>query len=240
MGGASVALSVVSHGQNALVNALLGDLARLRRADLRVLVTLNVPDAHALENACGAEVFVNDVPAGFGANHNAAFRRCTAPYFCVVNPDIRLREDPFPALAAPFEDPRVGVAGPLVLGPEGRAEDSARRFPTAGSLFGKLLRGAAGPEYPVDRGAQHVDWVAGMFMQFRSDAFRAAGGFDERFFLYYEDVDICRRLRLLGYGCVFQPAASVVHDARRASRRDLRLMGIHAASALRYLTRGYR
>jgi len=240
MSADAIALSVVSHGQNALVNALLGDLARLRRADLRVLVTLNVPDAHALENACGAEVIVNDAPAGFGANHNAAFRRSSATYFCVVNPDIRLRKDPFSALAAPFQDPKVGVAGPLVLGPEGRTEDSARRFPTAGSLLRKLLRGTPGPEYPVDQGALRVDWVAGMFMQFRSDAFRAAEGFDERFFLYYEDVDICRRLRLLGYGCVLQPAATVIHDARRASRRDPRLMAIHGASLARYLARRYR
>jgi GT2 family glycosyltransferase len=240
MGGATVAVSVVSHGQNALVNALLEDIARLKRTDLLVLVTQNIPDPQPLVIPRGAEVIVNAAPAGFGANHNVAYRRCTAPYFCVVNPDIRLRGDPFPGLAAALEDPKIGVAGPLVLGPEGRPEDSARRFPTAGSLLGKLLRGAAGPESPVDRGLQHVDWVAGMFMQFRSDAFRAAGGFDERFFLYYEDVDICRRLEALGYGCAFQPAASVVHDARRASRRDLRLMGIHAASALRYLTRGYR
>jgi N-acetylglucosaminyl-diphospho-decaprenol L-rhamnosyltransferase len=240
MGGATVALSVVSHGQNALVNALLADLARLRRADLRVLVTINVPDAHALENTCGAEVIVNQTPAGFGANHNAAFHRSAAPFFCVVNPDIRLREDPFPTLAAPFEDPQVGITGPLVVGREDRPEDSARRFPTAGSLLRKLLRGAAGPEYPVDRGALRVDWVAGMFMQFRSDAFRAARGFDERFFLYYEDVDICRRLAALGYACVFQPAASVVHNARRASRRDPRLMAIHGASLARYLARRYR
>ncbi len=85
-----------------------------------------------------------------------------------------------------------------------------------------------------------MDWVAGMFMLFRSDAFRAARGFDERFFLYYEDVDLCRRLRRLGHSCVFQPEASVIHDARRASRRNLRLMGIHAASAVRYLVRRYR
>jgi hypothetical protein len=79
-----------------------------------------------------------------------------------------------------------------------------------------------------------------MFMLFRSDAYREVGGFDERFFLYYEDVDICRRLLARGYRCVFQPEASVIHDARRASRRDLRLMSIHAASAARYLTRWYR
>ena len=97
-----------------------------------------------------------------------------------------------------------------------------------------------GPDYPVDQGPIEVDWVAGMFMLFRSEDFREVGGFDERFFLYYEDVDICRRLLSRGQRCVFQPDASVIHHARRASRRDLRLMGIHASSAARYLTRWYR
>jgi N-acetylglucosaminyl-diphospho-decaprenol L-rhamnosyltransferase len=109
-----------------------------------------------------------------------------------------------------------------------------------GRLLVKLLAGASGPDYPVDRGTLTVDWVAGMFMLFRSEAFRAASGFDERFFLYYEDVDICRRLGLLGFGAVYVPGASVVHEARRASRRDARLMRVHAASAARYLMRRYR
>lgn len=238
MSGASLALSVVSHGQNALANALLGDLARLRPAGLRVLVTLNVPDPEPL--AAGAEVITNTRPQGFGANHNAAFRRCTEPYFCVANPDVRLLTDPFPALIAALQRGRSAVAGPLVRSPDGSVEDSARRFPTAASLLAKFRSGTSGPDYPVDRGALEVDWVAGMFMVFRSDAFREAGGFDERFFLYYEDVDLCARLRARGYACIYQPEATVVHDARRASRRNLRLMGIHAASALRYLTRRYR
>jgi len=238
MNGAALAVSVVSHGQNALANALLGDLARLRPPGLRVLVTLNASDPHPI--AADAEVITNTRPQGFGANHNAAFRRCTEPYFCVANPDVRLETDPFPALIAALQRGRAAVAGPLVRSPDGSVEDSARRFPTVASLLAKLLSGTMGPDYPVDRGALEVDWVAGMFMVFRSDAFREAGGFDERFFLYYEDVDLCARLRARGYACVYQPEATVVHDARRASRRNLRLMGIHAASALRYLTRRYR
>jgi GT2 family glycosyltransferase len=148
--------------------------------------------------------------------------------------------DPFPALVSALQSANGGVAGPRVCDPEGRMEDSARRFPTVATLLRKFLAGTAGPDYPVDGGLQEVDWVAGMFMLFRSDAYREAGGFDERFFLYYEDVDICRRLRLRGHRCLFQPEASVIHDARRASRRDLRLMRIHASSAARYLTRRYR
>lgn len=240
MSADAIALSVVSHAQNWLVNQLLADLAQFHPAGLSIVVTQNVPDPDRLAARHGAEVIVNERPRGFGANHNAAFRRCDAPYFCVVNPDIRLNMDPFPALVQALQSVRGAVAGPRVCDPDGRTDDSARRFPTAARLMGKLFSGAAGPDYPVDRGPLEVDWVAGMFMLFRSDAYREVGGFDERFFLYYEDVDICRRLLARGYRSVFQPEASVIHDARRASRRDLRLMGIHAASAARYLTRWYR
>ena len=233
-------MSVVSHGQNRLVNSLLRDLAAPGSTRARVIVTQNIPEAEALVAPAGVEVVLNDRPKGFGANHNAAFRRCATELFCVANPDIRLPADPFPALASALHSVRAGVAGPLVRDPEGRVEDSARRFPTLGSLVRKLAAGPAGPDYAVDQGPRAVDWVAGMFMLFRGEAYRRAGGFDERFFLYYEDVDICRRLGALGYPCVFQPEVSVVHDARRASRRNLRLMAIHAASLARYLARRYR
>lgn len=240
MSADAIALSVVSHAQNWLVNQLLVDLAQFHPAGLSIIVTQNVPDPDTLAARHGAEVIVNERPRGFGANHNAAFRRCDAPYFCVVNPDIRLNMDPFPALVQALQSAKRAVAGPRVCDPDGRTEDSARRFPTVLRLLGKLFSGAAGPDYPVDRGALEADWVAGMFMLFRSDAYREVGGFDERFFLYYEDVDICRRLLARGQRCVFQPEASVIHEARRASRREPRLMGIHAASAVRYLTRWYR
>ena len=241
MNGPAVVVSVVSHGQNRLVNQLLGDLARLRPADIGIVVTQNIRDSEALQaHGLSIDVVVNPAPKGFGANHNAAFERCAAPRFCVVNPDIRLTEDPFAALLATLDGERVAVAGPRVCNPDGGIEDSARRFPTVGRLLRKLLPGSPRPDYPVDQGPLEVDWVAGMFMGFRSDAFRAVNGFDERYFLYYEDVDICRRLKTAGYKTVYEPGVSVTHDARRASRRNLRLMRIHAASALRYLTRTYR
>jgi GT2 family glycosyltransferase len=236
----AITLSVVSHAQNWLVNALLTDLAQLREHELAIVVTQNAPDRDALTAPPGAEIIVNERPKGFGANHNAAFQRCRTPFFCVANPDVRLNMDPFPALLSALEaQAKAGVAGPQVCDPDGHTEDSARRFPTVLRLLRKLLLGARGPDYPAEGGPAAVDWVAGMFMLFRTEAFRAAGGFDERFFLYYEDVDICRRLGLLGFGALYVPEATVIHDARRESRRNPRRMAIHAASALRYLTRWY-
>ena len=93
--------------------------------------------------------------------------------------------------------------------------------------------------YPLDKDPLKVDWVGGMFMLFRREAFERVQGFDERFFLYYEDVDICRRLHGAGYDVVATPRAQATHEAQRASRRKPRHMALHARSMLRYLTTSY-
>ena len=232
-----IAVSVVSHGQNALVNALVEDLARCGE-EIAVLLTQNIPDA--VPFAAGAlprpaEIIVNAQPKGFGANHNAAFARSASPFFCVANPDLRLRANPFPRLVESLAEERVGAAGPLVRNPAGAIEDSARRFPTAATLIGKFFVDKRQPDYPSDRGPLDVDWVAGMFMLFRSDTYRAIGGFDEAYFMYYEDVDLCRRLRAAGKSIRYDPRAEVTHDARRGSRRDARLAWHHVTSVLRFL-----
>ena len=233
---ALITVSIVSHGQNALVNTLCEDLRRLDRADLRIVLTENIRDSTALATgAMDVKLIVNANAKGFGANHNAAFTRCATPYFCVCNPDIRLAADPFPALLDVLIPAATAAAGPLVRSPGGSIEDSARRFPTAGRLLRKLVSGPAGPDYAVDRGPVDVDWIAGMFMLLKSERFRAINGFDERYHLYYEDVDLCRRLRADGHRVIFQPNANIVHDARRGSRRNPLLMMRHAMSAIRFL-----
>jgi N-acetylglucosaminyl-diphospho-decaprenol L-rhamnosyltransferase len=231
-----ITLSIVSHAQAGLAGRLLGDIASLGRADFQVILTVNVPEPVAA--ASTAEVVHNAQPRGFGANHNAAFRRAKGEYFCVLNPDIRLPHDPFPALLAEFADSAVGLVAPRITDAHGRMEDSVRRFPTLPSLLRKLL-GERGPDYALETGPLRVDWVGGMFMLFRREAFERVNGFDERYFLYYEDVDICRRLHGAGYRVVATPAAQAIHEAQRTSRRNPRYMAMHARSMLRYLTTSY-
>lgn len=241
-GGASITVSVVSHRQNALVNLLIDDLRRLP-APPALLITQNTPDPGALATAgypAQLRVMENSGERGFGANHNRAFQHCRTPYFCVVNPDVRIESDPFPTLLEALRDPGAAVAGPLVRAADGQTEDSARRFPTLRSLAAKLLSPRRGPDYDTSAAVQDVDWVAGMFMVFRSEAFRDVGGFDERYFLYYEDVDICRRLRQSARTVRYVTTAAIVHGAQRASRRSPRLAYYHLASALRYLGLGRR
>jgi len=236
----NVTLSIVSHGQNALVNQLLGDVQRVCADRVALVLTENVPDSvsFATENlGLSAEIIINRMRKGFGANHNAAFAHCQTPYFCVCNPDIRLPVDPFPALLRAIDNRSFAAAAPLVRNPEGGIEDSVRRFPTFATLFKKFFVDRREPDYPSNCGPLEIDWAAGMFILFRSDAYRAVGGFDEAYFLYYEDVDLCNRLHRAGKAVVYEPRAEVIHNARRASRRNLRLARHHLASLFRFLWR---
>ncbi len=223
-----VTLSVVSHEQHALVDALISDLAGIDAPELaRVVLTQNLPEIPPVTSRPRSpqiEVIRNRVALGFGMNHNAAFRKCDTEYFAVVNPDIALMGNPFPALLAALRA-GAGVSAPAVLEPDGRLADTARRIITPAELVRRRLPNYAPPESPR--------WFAGMFLLFRSDAFRAVGGFDEGFFMYCEDFDICARLRLAGYPLAFVPQVQVVHAAQQLSHRSLRHFRWHISSLSR-------
>lgn len=224
--------------QAHLLNALLADLDMCcKTCPLEVLLTLNLPEALPFNTgdfSFPVIVHANPAPKGFAENHNQAFAQSTGQFFCVMNPDIRLDDDPFQALLACLKDSSVGVAAPLVVGENGATEDSARRFPTPLKILFKALGGCKGGDYIVKDEAIFPDWVGGMFMLFRREVFENLGGFDRRYFLYYEDVDLCARLRLRGYEVALCPAAKVVHHAHRSSHRSIKYLKWHLVSMLRF------
>lgn len=233
-----VTISIVSHGHGAMVSSLLSDLALHCRSGISVILTLNIPESTAIgdvELPFPVKLIRNASPRGFGANHNAAFKESKGPYFCVLNPDIRIDADPFPRLIDELASPRIGVVAPKIMSPAGNIEDSARHFPTVGFLARKLFGLTTGLDYRIGQTVLSPDWVAGMFMLFRAPVFEELQGFDERYFLYYEDVDLCQRLRKRGYEVRLVPSVIAVHDARRESRRSLRHLRWHLASMIRFL-----
>jgi GT2 family glycosyltransferase len=232
--GTLVSVSVVSHRQADLVEVLLHDFAVHVKTQVEILLTVNVPEALPLEPdrmGLPLRVLVNAEPKGFAANHNAAFRETRGNYFCVLNPDIRLEHDPFPALIRCLSDPQVGVAAPVIRNPAGLIEDHAREFPTPWTILRKALFGG-NLDHAI--GAEHPEWVAGMFMVFPRNVFEEIGGFDEGYFLYYEDVDLCARLALSGRRVKVCSEAGAIHAARRESRRSFRYLRWHLSSMLRF------
>lgn len=236
----AVTVSIVSHGHSALLTELLGDLARLA-APTRIVLTFNVPEKPPPvpdELIPRLTIVTNTQPLGFGANHNAAFRLCDTEFFCVMNPDIRMPTDPFPTLLASLSARNVAMAAPAVMSPDGAVQATGRIFPTLWNLARKAA-GLTDGGVPLKPGGAVVrpDWIAGMFMLLRSDAFASVAGFDEKFHLYYEDVDLCVRLRNARYELLLCPGAAVVHDARRSSHTQPRFMIWHLQSMLRYFVR---
>lgn len=231
----SITISIVSHNQDYLLRLILNDLAHHAR-EANVIITHNLPQQTLFLTPEGLDTrqIVNPRPKGFGSNHNAAFEQADTPFFCVANPDLRLTDNPFPALLDCMNDPQIGLVAPMAVNALGVYDGNARRFPTPSGLLRKLICGDDA-RYEITSGSPiPVDWAAGMFMLFRSEAFEAIGGFDEGFHLYYEDVDICTRLWNAGWKVMLHPGVQVVHDAQRTSHRNFRYMRWHIASMARY------
>jgi GT2 family glycosyltransferase len=167
---------------------------------------------------------------GFGAGVNHAARHAKGSMFVLVNPDVELREPILAALADAFaRHADVGIVGGRVLNADGSLQPSARRFPDWTTAFGgrtslltrvlpgnPLTRRNLDPTAPGE-GVRAVDWVTGAFMAMRREVFDRLGGFDEGFFLYWEDADFCRRAKDAGWRTLYDPAVAVVHAAARSS-----------------------
>jgi hypothetical protein len=236
-----ITLSIVSHQQARLVATLLEDVARVASPLVgMIVVTHNVPeDVPAWPESLASKIVTirNDEPKGFGANHNAAFARCTTPWFVVMNPDIHLIDDPFDKLVTLMKANRsrsrsngAGMAAPYIVTAQGIPEDSARSLMTPLDVIRRRFPFA-------DRSpAVLPHWLAGMFLFLSSSAFRAVNGFDERYFMYCEDFDLCARLRLADWDFEVANDAVVVHNARRASHRSRRHLLWHVESLVRMWT----
>jgi len=235
----STTLSIVSHGQIALVQDLLEDLQRIcvdKNFPFEVVLTLNIPELVPFElNSFSFPICVvsNISPKGFGSNHNQAFKLSKGLFFCVINPDIRLIQNPFPLLITNLVK-RVGVIAPLVQNSHGEMEDTARQFPTPWSIIFKAAKHFFGRPVKQSELVCRPDWVGGMFMLFDRNVFQDANGFDERYFLYYEDVDLCARLKLKNLSVLWLPEVTVVHEARFSSHRNFRYALWHLRSMMRF------
>ncbi len=221
-----------------------------------VVDNASVDGSHAIagEFAPQARLLRNDENVGFGRGVNQGIAASTAPLVLIMNPDCRLLPGAMATLRAELNaQPACAIVGPRILDPDGSEQGSARGDPDMlTGLFGRtsplrrLLPGLAISKRNVvaaEASAERprsliVDWLSGACMLARRDALAAVGGFDERYFLYWEDADLCRRLRSRGYHVRHVPGATAVHQVGHSSRtaRAASIRAFHASAYLYYAT----
>jgi N-acetylglucosaminyl-diphospho-decaprenol L-rhamnosyltransferase len=225
-------ISVVSHGHGDLLSSLLEDVSRFVPT-AETIVTFNIPETFDTARWPEVKFLYNDRPRGFGANHNSALANSKHDWLVIVNPDVRLTETTFPAICAAINGgPMIDLFAPQVVGPNGNLEDSARALPTPVRVFRRAAMRLAG-RAPQWEPAELTSWFAGMFLVVRRSTFNLVNGFDERFFLYGEDVALAIRLVADKHRLRLVRDAIVIHDARRATLRSFRHLRWHAASLIR-------
>ena len=229
-----ISISIVSHGHGQMVTKLVFQLLEFPEVS-EIFVVKNIPENLCLPFSKKITLIENSSPKGFGCNHNHIFNMTNSFYFCPLNPDIFFTLNPFSVLIDSISRFNADLVSPLVLSSNGTVEDSARKFPSFRNLINKFSGGTL-CEYSYDlcEDISYPDWIAGMFMLFKSDTFKLLGGFDERYFLYYEDADICTRLWGHGYKLLINSSVSIIHDARRSSHSSARYAAWHFASMIRY------
>ncbi|CAM8669766.1 COG1216 Predicted glycosyltransferases [Paracoccaceae bacterium] len=230
----SFLISIVSHGQNRLINELLCSLDKsivTSRYSVTIVITQNKFDHHEILPFENLKIISrsNLRMLGFGANHNRVFEQFSPDLFMVVNPDILFKglfdidyvSDV--ALMSP------GIYSPLIIGPTNEIADFRRKDLSVTNLFKRHVMHS-------DESLK-FDWLAGMALLFPAEVYRSLQGFDESFFMYVEDCDLCMRARALNFEVGVFDDIILVHDARRDSRRRLKSLLMHSRSIFKYLFR---
>jgi GT2 family glycosyltransferase len=220
----------------AIVNWNSGDLLRdclaaLARAGARMQVKVVVVDNNSSDGSCDGlavtnldlQVLRNSLNRGFGAASNQAAAQGKAPFLLILNPDTRVAPDTLELALAYMTNPQnasVGIVGVRLVDDAGITQRTCARAPTFPRLLAqaagidRLLAPAVRPHFMTEwdhADTRPVDQVMGAFLLIRRSLFERLGGFDERFFVYYEDVDLCVRAAQAGAAIVHFAGASAWH-----------------------------
>lgn len=247
-----IAVVVVTYSPGAVLDAFVASLDAAAPGVHLVLSdngsTDGVPQRVAAERANTA-LLVNPDNPGYGAAINAAVATLDARFtsILVCNSDIELHGGALEALETAARPDEVACVGPRILDEDGTVYPSARRLPSLRDGIGHAVLVRAWPRNPWTRrylqeeishasAPATTGWLSGACLLIKRSAFEAIGGFDDGFFMYFEDVDLGRRFGTAGYRNVFVPAATVSHiGGSTTSRYPERMLRAHHESAYRYL-----
>ncbi len=251
-------ISLVSVNQKLDLERLLPSL---REAASRTLSEILLVDNRSCDDSAGyvrrlypeIQVLENPEVSGYGENHNLNLQRAQGRYFVIMNSDIIVSPDVFVVLRDYMDrHPGVGIITPKILHPDGTIQGFIKRYPTIFDLFlrrflpktfKQLFKRRLAYYEMRDIGYDHiydVPFLSGSFMFCRTDLLKKVGGFDPKYFLYFEDVDLCRRVQKT-HRTVYNPNSSVIHFWKREAHINWLFTYYFIRSAFRYFNHwGYK
>jgi N-acetylglucosaminyl-diphospho-decaprenol L-rhamnosyltransferase len=248
---AIVDVVVVAYNSSATLLDCVTPLAGTAWASVTVVDNASTDGSPAVVADLPVGVIETGRNGGFAYGVNIGVAAGSAPWILLLNPDAQIAPSDLDTLVRAGEaDPAAAVLGPRLLNADGTLAWSQRRFARLRSTWAQALfahrlwpTAAWTDEIVRDRAAYAApaspEWVSGACMLVRRSALEAVGGLDERFFLYCEDMDVCRRLRSAGHEIRYVPAAGARHIGG-ASSAPGETLGIYARSRVRYARRHYR
>ncbi|MQA10122.1 MAG: glycosyltransferase [Pseudonocardiaceae bacterium] len=257
--GDELAVVIVTYRNGETLEACLDSLAKATTRPLRVVLSDNDPADGAPEVAArreGVTLLRNAENLGYGAgaNRGVAELGSDVGWVVVANADLEWAPGSLDELLAATERwPRGGAFGPLITEPNGATYPSARLLPSLGRGIGHAVFGKVWSGNPWTTAYRQSDnavverpagWLSGSCLLLRRAAFDSVDGFDPRYFMYFEDVDLGDRLGKAGWLNVYVPSASVMHiGGVSTAKAPARMLAEHHHSAYRYLAdrhRGWR
>lgn len=240
-------ISVVNHNHDKMIseNDTLKNLAQKHT----VIIKSNTKAKACLKQYCqksGIHLIQGSSFKGFGANNNEVFKvakvsfnMCNEDYFLLLNPDIEISLESISSLLTELQHTPADIAAINLFRNRAMTEydNSIRHYPKLLNPFKTLLRLPRKDFYDkrVIKQPITIDWAAGSFLLFKTGCYQELKGFDEKYFMYFEDVDVCTRANLTGYCVMYFPDIKAIHYASYQNRKLFSKNFIwYLCSSLRY------
>lgn len=235
------------------ISSLIEDILALVNADFKIYIVDNSPTDHLNKLSAlspQVEYISNPSNPGFGAAHNVALKKAFenhSKYHFVINPDVVLHEDVVSPMVEYMEkNPQIGMMMPQILNDDGTVQNLPKLLPSTFSVF---MRKFKKPKFYYEKFINNYELrkvkkdviynapiLSGCFTLFRMSAVKEVGVYDDRFFMYFEDWDLSRRMHSK-YKTIYYPKVSVVHGYESGANKDKRLFKIFVRSAIHYFNK---
>tara|TARA_B100001057_G_C22830936_1_gene943380 strand:- start:275 stop:1036 length:762 start_codon:yes stop_codon:yes gene_type:complete len=238
----NISISIVCHNNHIDLRNLLNQLENYSEFIYEIIVTYNVPETRIDITKLNNNIILihNSKKKGFGENHNFAFEKSNGKFFCILNPDISINENIFYELKKFCDEKKNSIVSPIILGDKFTKDIFHKNELNLTNLISRYI--FKNEKYKIikkNKNEELTNWLGGMFLFCDSNIYRKLHGFDENFFLYCEDVDLCLRARKEGIKLFILPNLKAVHQGKRSSHKKTRYLLIHLKSLFRFAIKHY-